>query len=125
MAFWIYCTAMCLLVPLIMMYFGWRFLKNPPKRMNSFYGYRTHRSMKNQQTWDFAHEACGKIWVRTGIVMLPVSFVLMLPSLGQGVTQVGVWCVVTVILQMLVMLGTIIPVERALKQNFDQFGRKR
>ena len=41
MGFWLYCTAMCLLIPGIMLYFGWRFLNKPPKNINSMYGYRT------------------------------------------------------------------------------------
>ena len=52
MGFWLYCTAMCLLVPAVMLYFGWRFLNRPPQKINALYGYRTSRSMKNQQTWD-------------------------------------------------------------------------
>lgn len=28
----------------------------PPRRINSWYGYRTKRSMKNQRTWDFAQK---------------------------------------------------------------------
>ena len=59
MGFWLYCTAMCLLIPGIMLYFGWRFLNKPPQNINSIYGYRTSRSMKNQQTWDFAHQVCA------------------------------------------------------------------
>ena len=62
MGFWLYCTAMCLLVPAVMLYFGWRFLNRPPQKINALHGYRTSRSMKNQQTWDYAHQVCGKLW---------------------------------------------------------------
>ena len=40
--------------------------------------------MKNQQTWDFAHRVCGKLWSRAGAVMLPLSLLAMLPALGRG-----------------------------------------
>lgn len=125
MGFWLYCTAMCLLIPAVMLYFGWRFQKHPPKRINSLYGYRTARSMKNQQTWDFAHQVCGKLWFRVGLILLPVSLAPMLFLRGRSVGEIGMGCVPVVAIQVVVLLGSIFPVERALKRNFDQFGRKR
>lgn len=123
--FWLFCTGMNLLIPLVMLYFGRRFQRHPPGNINSFYGYRTTRSMKNQQTWDFAHRICGKIWFGVGAVMLPLSLLAMLPALGQNIETVGWWCMAVGTVQVIVLVGTIAPVERALKQNFDQFGRKR
>lgn len=125
MGFWLFCTASCLLVPAVMLYFGWRFLKKPPKHINSFYGYRTSRSMKNQQTWDFAHEVCGRLWFRWGLVLLPLSLLAMLLVLGKDTEELGVWLMGVTVLQLAVLVGSIVPVERALKKNFDQFGRKR
>ena len=125
MGFRLFCTASCLLVPAVMLYFGWRFLKKPPKHINSFYGYRTSRSMKNQQTWDFAHEVCGRLWFRWGLVLLPLSLLAMLLVLGKDAQELGVWLMGVTVLQLAVLVGSIVPVERALKKNFDQFGRKR
>lgn len=124
MGFWLYCTVMCLLVPALMLYFGWRFLNKPPKNINSIYGYRTSRSMKNQQTWDFAHQVCGKLWFRVGAVMLPLSLLAMLPALGRDVEAVGTWCIPVVGVQLVVMIATIFPVEKALKRKFDKYGRR-
>ena len=125
MGFWLFCTASCLLVPAVMLAFGWRFLKKPPKHINSFYGYRTTRSMKNQQTWDFAHQVCGRLWFRWGLVLLPLSLLAMLLVLGKDAEELGVWLMGVTVIQVVVLLGSIVPVERALKKNFDQFGRKR
>ncbi len=41
MGFWLFCTASSLLIPLVMLFFGRRFLTKPPKSINSLYGYRT------------------------------------------------------------------------------------
>ena len=90
MGFWLFCTASSLLIPLVMLFFGRRFLTKPPKSINSLYGYRTARSMKNQQTWDFAHRVCGKLWSRAGAVMLPLSLLAMLPALGRGTEETGI-----------------------------------
>lgn len=124
MGFWLYCTAMCLLVPAVMLYFGWRFSKKPPQKINALYGYRTSRSMKNQQTWDYAHQVCGKLWFRAGIVMLPLSLLAMLPGLGKDTQALGIWLMGVVLVQVVVMIATIFPVEKALKRKFDKFGRR-
>lgn len=124
MGFWLYCTAMCLLVPALMLYFGWRFLNKPPKKINALYGYRTSRSMKSQQTWDFAHQMCGKLWFRVGAVMLPLSLLAMLLVLGKEIEATGLWLTGVVTIQVVVMLATIFPVEGALKRKFDKYGRR-
>ena len=122
--YWIFCLSMDLLTPVMMIVFGWLFLKKPPKTINHVYGYRTSRSMKNQQTWDFAHKTCGRIWFRGGIVLTILSVPPMLIVLGRGVSTIGIICSVVVGVQIIVMFVTLFPVERALKQNFDQYGRK-
>lgn len=124
MLFWLYCTVMCLLIPGVELFFGWRFQVKPPKNINSFYGYRTARSMKNQQTWDYAHQVCGKIWFRAGGGMLPLSLLAMLPALGWKKDGVGMWCMGITLIQVVVMVATIFPVERALRRKFDKYGRR-
>lgn len=124
MGFWLYCTAMCLLVPAVMLYFGWRFLNRPPQKINALHGYRTSRSMKYQQTWDYAHQVCGKLWFRAGAVMLPLSLLAMLSGLGKDTQALGIWLMGVVLVQVVVMIATIFPVEKALKRKFDKFGRR-
>ena len=124
MGFWLFCTVCALLCPLMMLIFGWRFLAKPPKKINGFYGYRTTRSMKNQQTWDYAHQVCGKLWFRAGAVMLSLSLLAMLPLLGRGIEGQSIWLIVVVGVQIVVMLATLFPVERALKRKFDKYGRR-
>ena len=113
------------LIPALMLLFGWLFLRRPPRRINSIYGYRTARSMRNQETWDFAHQVCGKIWFRAGAIMLPLSLLAMLPALDRDVEAVGIWCIPVVGVQLAVLVGSIFPVERALKRNLDQFGGRK
>ena len=36
-------------------------MKKAPKEINSVFGYRTSMSMKNKDTWEFAHKYCGKV----------------------------------------------------------------
>ncbi len=125
MGFWLFVTVMDLLVPAIMLYFGRRFQKKPPEKINQIYGYRTARSMKNQETWRFAHETCGRLWVRLGAVLLLLSLAAAVMTFGRGVETAGIVSAVVVVVQMVVVIGSIVPVERALKRNFDDQGRKR
>ena len=55
MGFWIFMLITDLLIPVIMTVFGWYFIKQAPKNINYLFGYRTEMSMKNEDTWKFAH----------------------------------------------------------------------
>lgn len=55
---------------LLLVLFGYIFLKYPPKRINWFYGYRTSSSMKSQERWDFAQRHSARGMMRVGLYML-------------------------------------------------------
>lgn len=56
------------LIPLICIAIGGAILRFfPPKKINSFYGYRTPRSMKNQENWDFAQKYAGQLMLSWGL----------------------------------------------------------
>lgn len=123
--FWVFMLIMCLLTPVMMIGFGEYFMKGGPKQVNGTFGYRTTRSMKNQETWRFAHQYSGKIWQRSGLVLLPVSIVLMLFVYGKSVDMTSIAGLIIVIAQMIVMICAIPFTEAALKRNFDDLGRHR
>ena len=68
-----------LLIPVIMLFFGYHWQKNPPKEINTGYGYRTRRSMSSQKAWNFAHTFFGELWIKLGWVTLAVTFAVMVP----------------------------------------------
>ena len=78
MGFWIFMLIMDLLIPFTMIGFGKMFLKKAPDQINYVFGYRTSMSMKNQDTWVFAHHYCGKIWYICGLILLVVSLIVLL-----------------------------------------------
>jgi len=45
----------------------------PPKKINSIYGYRTPRSIKNQSNWDFAQKLGGKFMLIFGFIIFLVQ----------------------------------------------------
>ena len=52
-----------LIIPIVMIIGGRMMWKHCPKHINGIVGYRTTRSMKNMDTWKFAHDYCGKLWL--------------------------------------------------------------
>ncbi len=124
MGFWIFMLIMNLLIPVIMIGFGKYFMKGAPKTINMAFGYRTSMSMKNQDTWKFAHEYCGKIWYKWGIIMLIVTIMVMLLLLGKSVDTIGYWGGAVCMVQLVPLVGAIFPTENALRRTFDKEGNR-
>ncbi len=125
MGFWIFMLVMDLLIPLTMLGFGRMFLKRSPKEINYVFGYRTNMSMKNMDTWDFAHRYCGKIWFWSGLVMTVATVVIMLFVFNGTEDTVGTVGGMICGVQMIPLLGSIIPTEIALRKNFDKNGNRK
>lgn len=123
MAFGYIMLLVILIMPLMMVGFGLLLMKNPPKKINSYYGYRTRRSVRSQETWDFAHYYFGKLWLVCGLVSLPISLVPLCLVLGKSEQVISVAGLIVLGIQTLLLLVTILLTERALKKNFDEFGK--
>jgi len=117
--------AVNLLIPLTMICFGRRFSRRAPEKINHFFGYRTARSMKNMDTWVFAHKCIGKIWYRLGLTLIPVTILAMIAIYKRDIDTIGMIGGGFTLIQCFILVLTIIPVERALKKEFDEYGRKR
>lgn len=125
MGFWVYMLVMALLVPFTMIGFGRYFRSKAPKEINAVFGYRTSMSMKNHDTWEFAHKYCGKIWYICGWILLPVTIIAMIPFLGQEIDKVSLAGSVILGIQIIPLVGSIVPTELALRKNFDKNGNRR
>ena len=125
MGYWVFMLVMVLIVPITMIVFGRLFSNKAPKDINHTFGYRTKRSMMNKDTWSFAHAYIGKLWLICGLVLMPISIVIMVFVLGKGTDTVGMVGAILTVVQMVLMIGTIIPTEYALNINFDKLGRRR
>lgn len=125
MGFWIFMFVFCLFQPVLMIAMGNVFLKCPPKNINDIYGYRTTMSGKNQETWDFAHHYCGKVWHKVGWVLFVLTLPVMLPVIGKSEDTVGFTGGILVMIQCVVLVGSVFPVERALSKEFDKDGNRK
>ena len=125
LAMWVFMLVCNLLAPAAIIGVGWLFKINPPKEISNTFGYRTKRSMKNQDTWDFAQTYCGKLWQKMGWALIPLAV------LGQALTLLSpdtesmcLWSLAVASAETVVMTVIYFPVERALKRNFDKDGKR-
>ena len=125
MGFWIFMLIMDLLIPFTMIGFGYIFLKKAPKNINTLFGYRTTMSMKNKDTWEFAHKYCGKLWYVWGMILLFLTVIPMLWVLGKSEDMIGTIGGILCGIQMIPLIGCIFPTEHALKRHFDANGNRR
>ena len=117
----IFILCIAAVLPALMIFFGIFFKYRPPKNINGICGYRTARSMQNQETWDFAQAYYAKISLLAGIIMLIPSIVLMF-VFRQDYDFASLWIVCV---QAVVICLLIIPVEKALKKDFDEYGLRK
>ena len=120
--FYVYMLLTSLLIPVIMLVFGWIFRCRAPKKINVWYGYRSARSMKNEDTWVFAHQHIGRTWLIVGAVLLVISVIPMIAVYGKDVDTVSVVSLVLTVVQLIPLIVSLIPTERALKNTFDENG---
>ena len=114
-----------IMIPIVMIIAGVTMLKKCPDKINSFYGYRTTRSMKNMDTWQFAHKYCGKLWWIIGVILLIPSALIMLPFIGSSENVIGTVGTIVPLIQCAILIISIFPVERALKNTFNEDGGRK
>lgn len=120
MGFWVFMLIMCLMIPGMLLLFGWIFQNQAPKSINGVYGYRTKRSMRDQSSWDFAQAMFGRLAFRWGLYELPVTLLAMLAVLGRGETTVGTMGGVLCGVLCLPFFVMIWQIEKALKRQFPE-----
>ena len=79
----------------------------------------------NKDKWEFAHKYCGKVWYVCGMVMLPITVIFMLLVIGKNEDCVGSIGGIICGVQLIPLIGSILPTEIALKKNFDKNGTRR
>ena len=106
---------------LILTAVGVVFWMYPPKKINEFYGYRTTRSCKSQEAWDFAQKYSAKMMTVLGLVALAVASIahwlrsrLCLNSEYVMLYDIGI----TAVLVVMVVLPLIVLTELELRKRF-------
>ena len=109
-----------LLVPIILIIIGGIWCKKPPKKVNGLYGYRTVLSMKNDDTWLFAHKHLGVVWLAFGIVMLVPTIIAIVVGAWSQNNIAGV-----LFGQVALIIISVFPTYFALKKTFDENGERK
>lgn len=82
-------------------------------------------SMKNKDTWSFAHHYCGKLWWLLGWGLFAVTIIGMAFLIGEPENIVGTLGGIICGMQLVFLVGSIFPTEIALKRTFDENGSHR
>ncbi|MDW5288334.1 SdpI family protein [Formosa sp. PL04] len=98
---------------LIFLVVGFILFKFPPRNINSFYGYRTRSSMKNQARWDFAQQYSSKEFMKLGLVLALMG--LMGFVYQPTIITAKIICAILIILSVIVL---IVRVETAISSVF-------
>lgn len=122
---WWFIFACDLLIPVMMLGFGKIMRKHAPKDINYIFGYRTTRSMKNDDTWKFAHEYCGRLWCKIGIIILIPTVIVHIPFYNSNENTIGMVATIVMTIQVIVLIASIFPTEIALKKNFNDDGTRK
>ena len=125
MWFWWFMFVCNIIVPFVTVFAGRMMWKHCPQEINSLIGYRTKRSMKNEDTWKFAHEYCGKLWWIMGWIMLIPSMAAQIPFFNSSYKTIGIVGAIVVSVQCLILIASIFPTESALKKTFNDDGTRR
>lgn len=91
------------------------FQRFPPKKINHFYGYRTGRAMKNQQTWKVANEYSAKLSLKLSLYsfVFPILLYFIYPEYNF---------LITVIAHTLLIISIYWFTEAHLKERFHEDG---
>ena len=125
MWFWWFILICDLLVPTTMFVGGLVMCRHNPKSINSLLGYRTARSMKNMDTWQFAHRYCGSLWWKVGLASFVIAILFHLPFRYSGEDAIGILSLVVMAFQIITLIVPIFFTEKALQKNFDENGNRK
>lgn len=96
---------------------GYYFKNNPPRKINRMMGYRTKRSMKSQEAWDFSQVYSSSLmftWSIAGMVGLILQLYVQksVDPTSFAISSIGILLVICA--------GVFYFTERELKQKFPE-----
>ncbi|TCP23980.1 SdpI/YhfL family protein [Tenacibaculum skagerrakense] len=88
----------------------------PPKKVNNFYGYRTPRSMANQNVWEVANSLFNKFLLQYSAIALAAALVFAFIAKDTSWQPIAI---------MVLTLGVcVVKTEQELNKHFDKEGNK-
>ena len=112
-------------IPLLLIVIGKIFDKYPSKEPNIAIGFRTKLSMMNKETWDYAQRLFPKAWISLGRIMLPLSLIILFLLYSEDKDYTGNLVLILMLVQVVLMLGSILYVNLKLKAAFNSDGSRK
>ena len=81
--------------------------------------------MKNEDTWKFANNLLGRLWLGGGAVLIVISAAAVLAVNASRPDMFSAVSGLAVIMDLVFMAASIIGVESALKKRFSNDGSRR
>lgn len=88
-----------------------------PRKINSWYGYRTNLSMKNQDTWDEGNRYSTNQYIIAGVILV------ILGKIGGTLLQSKGY-LIPLVAFVPVLYFTVFSTEKHLKKTFDSNGMR-
>lgn len=112
-------------IPLLLIVIGKIFEKYPSKEPNIAIGFRTKLSMMNKETWDYAQRLFPKVWISLGRTLLPFSLIILFLLYSEDKDYTGNLALILMLVQVVLMLGSILYVNLKLKKAFNSDGSRK
>jgi len=98
---------------IFMLIISFIYFKYPPKKNNYLYGYRTKRSMQNNETWTFANKCAAKLLINFSIysLFIPLFLYFLYPEN---------YFIITIIIHTTLILSVLYFTELQLKIKFKK-----
>lgn len=92
---------------------GLYMLKNPPRKINDWYGYRSSGSKKSQARWDFAQLFSSRFMMKVGQVLIIIS----VPAAYSKIDPVA-GSIISILIILASAIFLIARTERAIRDKF-------
>lgn len=112
-----------MVIPGVMIVAGYHMYKYPPKEINGMIGYRTRMSRKSKETWMFAQDYCGRLWLKIGWILLTFSIIVQIPFADSSYKAVTMMTIILGSIQIITLFGSVFSVETNLRKKFDANGK--
>ncbi|MCH1517659.1 MAG: SdpI family protein [Flavobacteriaceae bacterium] len=89
--------------------------KFPPKKINHFYGYRTRKSMRDQESWDFAQAYSSRQMQKMGAGIVLLGGLAWLADI-HSIWGIGIGIIIFVLCPLLML----VEIEQMLKKRFPK-----
>ena len=124
MKFWILMVILDLIVPFVMIGFGW-YLLNSKIGIKKIFGYKTVMMMKNMDTENLLIISVCTYYFLVGLIVMPISIIVIIFVIFDTIGTVALIGGMILTLQGLLSAGAPLVVEIAFRKIFDKNGLRR